>query len=200
MAIGGLLTTTNEVAGRVSMHAVRRDLLAAQARAVGLPLIDVPLPFPCSNDDYEQRMARAVARATAEGFTHVAFGDLFLEDVRQCRETRLGGSGLEPLFPLWHQPTDRLARTMIAAGLCARLTCVDPTRLDRSFAGAQYDGDLLTRLPKDVDPCGERGEFHTFAYAGPMFPAAINVELGEVVERDGFVFADLSPRQAAPTS
>ncbi|HAK56521.1 MAG: adenine nucleotide alpha hydrolase [Vicinamibacterales bacterium] len=198
--VGGLLTTTNDAAGRVSMHAVRCELLAAQARAVGLPLIDVPLPFPCSNDDYEQRMARAVARATGEGFTHVAFGDLFLEDVRHYRETRLRDSGLEPLFPLWHQPTDRLARTMVAAGLRARLTCVDPTRLDRSFAGVQYDDHLLARLPDDVDPCGERGEFHTFAYAGPMFPAPIDVDLGEVVERDGFVFADLSPRRQAPLS
>ncbi len=198
--VGGLLTTTNEVAGRVSMHAVRRDLLRRQARAVDLPLIEVPLPFPCSNTDYEGRMAQAVRRAVAEGFTHVAFGDLFLEDVRQYRETRLAGSGLDPIFPLWRRPTAALSRRIVAEGLRAKLTCVDPRHLDRAFAGMDYDAALLDRLPDDVDPCGERGEFHTFAYDGPMFGTAIDVTVGEIVERDGFVFADLEPPDSGELS
>ena len=192
-SIGGLLTTTNEVAERVSMHGVRRALLFRQARAADLPLIEVPLPFPCSNTDYEARMAKAVAGAVAEGFTHVAFGDLFLEDVRQYREARLAGTGLDPLFPLWQRPTAALSRTLVAEGLRAKLTCLDPRHLDRGFAGADYDTALLDRLPADVDPCGERGEFHTFAYDGPMFGARIDVTVGAIVERDGFVFADLQP-------
>ena len=175
------------------MHAVRRDLLRRQARAVDLPLIEVPLPFPYSNTDYEMRMAQAVRRAVAEGFTHVTFGDLFLEDVRQYRETRLAGSGLDLIFPLWRRPTAALSRRIVAEGLRAKLTCVDPRHLDRAFAGVDYDAALLDRLPDDVDPCGERGEFHTFAYDDPMFGTAIDVTVGEIVERDGFVFADLEP-------
>lgn len=189
--IGGLLTTVNEHASRVAMHAVRLELLEAQARAVGLPLWPVAIPHPCPNDVYEQRFDEAVARATAAGFTHMAFGDLFLEDVRKYREDRLAGSGLQPVFPLWHQPTDRLAREMVAGGLRAILTCVDPRALDRSFAARDFDARLLDELPVTVDPCGERGEFHTFAHAGPMFASRTSVRPGEVVERDGFVFADV---------
>ncbi len=188
----GLLTTTNEAFDRVAMHAVRRELLEAQAVAAGLPLHVVPLPWPCSNARYESIMKQAVAGFVKEGFTHVAFGDLFLEDVRRYREERLAGTGLEPLFPIWKtKPTSDLAADMIDGGLQARLTCVDPRKLDRRFAGRTFDRALIDDLPKDVDPCGENGEFHSFAFAGPMFKTPIALTAGEVVERDGFVFADL---------
>jgi len=190
--IGGLLTTINEPAQRVAMHAVRVDLLEAQADALGLPLWKVPIPSPCPNEAYEHAMRVAVARAVAEGFTHVAFGDLFLEDVRRYREERLAGSGLTPIFPLFGADTAALAKQMVAAGLAARITCVNPAVLDRRFAGRDFNAALLAELPPDIDPCGERGEFHSFAYAGPMFSHAIPIESGIIVERDGFVFADLT--------
>jgi len=190
--IGGLLTTMNEQFDRVAMHAVRRRLVEAQAAAAGVPLRTVPLPWPCSNDEYEARMRTAVAQAVAEGFTHVAFGDLFLEDVRKYREEKLAGSGLTPLFPIWGIPTDELANRMIEHGLRSVLTCVNPKQLDRSFAGRQFDRSLVDDLPPGVDKCGERGEFHSFAWDGPMFNRAVGVTVGEVVERDGFVFADIS--------
>jgi len=191
-SVAALLTTNNEAFDRVAMHAVRRELLEAQAAATGLPLTVVPLPWPCSNEEYERRMAESVAGFVAAGFTHAAFGDLFLEDVRRYREERLAGSGLSPLFPLWKtKATAALAREMIAGGLKARVTCVDPNRLDRSFAGRAFDADLLASLPDGVDPCGENGEFHSFACAGPMFRVPVDVRVGEVVDRDGFVFADL---------
>jgi uncharacterized protein (TIGR00290 family) len=189
--IGALLTTINEPAQRVAMHAVRTELLQAQADALGLPLWQVPIPSPCSNEEYERAMGTAVARAVAEGFTHAAFGDLFLEDVRKYREDRLAGTGLTPIFPLFGADTTALAREMIASGLGARLTCVNPKILDRSFAGREFDAALLADLPASIDPCGERGEFHSFAYRGPMFSRTIPIESGIVVERDGFVFADL---------
>jgi uncharacterized protein (TIGR00290 family) len=189
--IVGLLTTLNQEAGRVAMHAVREELLDAQAEAAGLPLIKVPLPHPCSNDIYEAAMRGAIARARAEGITHMAFGDLFLEDVRRYREQMLAGTGIEPLFPLWGEPTGALAGRMVASGLRAFLTCVDPAQLSPTFAGRTFDEWLLEDLPESVDPCGERGEFHTFAYAGPMFDQPISIRPGEVVTRDGFVFADL---------
>ena len=189
--IGALLTTMNEAFDRVAMHAVRRRLLEEQSAAAGVPLWTVPLPWPCSNDDYEARMRTAVAKAVEEGFTHAAFGDLFLEDVRRYREDRLAGSGLMPIFPIWGIPTDRLAREMIDGGLRAVLTCVNPAHLDRSFAGRQFDHALLAELPAGIDPCGERGEFHSFAYDGPMFNHPVAVTGGDVVDRDGFVFADL---------
>ena len=189
--IGALLTTMNEAFDRVAMHAVRRRLLEEQSRASGVPLWTVPLPWPCSNEEYEARMRTAVAKAVAEGFTHAAFGDLFLEDVRRYREDRLAGSGLTPIFPIWGIPTDQLAGDMIDGGLRAVLTCVNPQHLDRSFAGRQFDRTLLADLPAGVDPCGERGEFHSFAYDGPMFNRAVAVTSGEVVDRDGFVFADM---------
>lgn len=187
-----LLTTFNQAFDRVAMHAVRRTLVEAQAGAVGLPLIDVPLPWPCTNDDYEAAMAGALATAKARhGITHVAFGDLFLEDIRAYREERMRGTGLTPLFPLWGQPTGALARAMVDGGLRARITCVDPHALDPAFAGREFDRSLLDDLPRGVDPCGENGEFHSFAYDGPMFSEPVPVGLGGVVERDGFVFADL---------
>ena len=191
--IGGLLTTINEAANRVAMHAVRTELLEAQAAALGLPLHKIFIPSPCPNELYERAMAVVVTAAVAEGFTHVAFGDLFLEDVRRYREEKLTGSGLSPLFPLFGADTAPLAREMVASGLRARLTCVNPKVLDRSFAGREFDDALLRELPATVDPCGERGEFHSFAYAGPMFSRPIPIESGIVVERDGFVFADLVP-------
>jgi uncharacterized protein (TIGR00290 family) len=195
-----LLTTLNEAFDRVAMHAVRRELLHAQARAAGLPLVIVPLPWPCANAQYEAALGQALAGARTElGVTHVAFGDLYLEDVRAYRERQLAAMGLTPLFPLWGRPTGALAREMVAGGLRAVLTCVDPRRLPPSFAGRTYDAALLADLPEDVDPCGEAGEFHTFAFAGPMFAAPVAHRRGEVVERDGFVFADvLGAAQEAP--
>src|SRR5690349_11267634 len=171
--VSALLTTINADANRVAMHAVRTEVLQAQARALELPLWSVPIPSPCPNEIYERAMAAAVARAVAEGFTHVAFGDLFLEDVRRYREERLAGSGLTPLFPLFGADTTSLAKQMVAAGLAARITCVNPAVLDRRFAGRDFNAALLAELPPDIDPCGERGEFHSFAYAGPMFSHAI---------------------------
>ena len=190
--IGGLLTTMNEAFDRVAMHAVRRQMLEKQAAAAGVPLKTIPLPWPCTNEEYEERMRTAVAEAVAEGFTHVAFGDLFLEDVRRYREQRLAGTGLTPLFPIWGIPTDQLAVDMVASGLRSVLTCVNPKLLDRSFAGRQFDRALLADLPDGVDKCGERGEFHSFAYDGPMFDRPVAVTVGDVVDRDGFVFADVS--------
>ena len=190
-AVQGLLTTINEAVDRVAMHAVRREVLEAQARAAGLPLVVVPIPHPCPNEIYEARMRDAVATAVAEGFTHVAFGDLFLEDVRRYRVERLAGTGLEPLFPVWGIPTAALAREMVATGLRARVACVDTRVLDASFVGREFDRDLLTDLPAGVDPCGENGEFHTCVYAGPMFRAPLPLEPGEVVTREPFVWRDL---------
>lgn len=192
--VAGLLTTVNEVAHRVAMHAVRVDVLDAQADALGLPLWQIPIPSPCPNEAYERAMAAAVARAVAEGFTHVSFGDLFLEDVRRYREEKLAGSGLTPLFPLFGSDTAALARTMIAAGLGARITCLNPTIIDRRFAGREFDLSLLDELPGAVDPCAERGEFHTCAYKGPMFRYPLPIETGVTVERDGYVFTDLTMR------
>jgi uncharacterized protein (TIGR00290 family) len=190
--IGGLLTTMNERFDRVAMHAVRRRMLEHQAAAAGVPLRTIPLPWPCTNEEYESRMGAAVSQAVREGFTHVAFGDLFLEDVRKYREAKLAGTGLTPLFPIWGIPTDQLAMEMIGNGLRSVLTCVNPKHLDRSFAGRQFDRALLMDLPAEVDKCGERGEFHSFAYDGPMFTRPIPITVGDVVDRDGFVFADVS--------
>jgi uncharacterized protein (TIGR00290 family) len=189
--VAALLTTMNEQFDRVAMHAVRRRLLEEQSRAAGIPLWTVPLPWPCTNEQYEARMGDAVAKAVAEGFTHAAFGDLFLEDVRRYREDRLAATGLTPIFPLWGIPTAGLAEEMIDGGLRAILTCVNPKQLDRSFAGRQFDRDLLRDLPAGVDPCGERGEFHSFAYGGPMYTRPVAALAGDVVDRDGFVFADI---------
>jgi len=186
----GLLTTVNAEFDRVAMHSTRRSVLEAQAEAAGLPLWIVPLPWPCSNEIYEARMAEACKRAVDEGVEAIAFGDLFLADVRAYRVEKLKPTGLEPLFPLWEIPTDELARTMIAGGLRARVVCVDPNKLPTSFAGREFDEAFLADLPPGTDPCAERGEFHTCVYAGPMFTAPLALDAGEVVERDGFVFAD----------
>ena len=187
----GLLTTINQAFDRVAMHAVRRSLLDAQARSIGIPLWPVPLPWPCSNEDYERMMSDVCRQAKAEGIECVAFGDLFLPEVRAYRERQLEGTGLTPLFPLWGLPTGALAREMLAGGLKARITCVDPKVLPPTFAGREFDQAFLADLPAGVDPCGEKGEFHTFAYGGPIFREPIPISTGEVVERDGFVFADL---------
>jgi uncharacterized protein (TIGR00290 family) len=202
--VGALLTTVNESANRVAMHGVRADVLQAQADAAGVPLITVQIPQPCANEVYESRMAIAIETARTAGFTHVAFGDLFLEDIRHYREARMRASGLTPLFPLWLRPTDALARDMVDNGLEAFLSCLDPRVLPASLAGRRFDRALLDDLPAGVDPCGERGEFHTCAVAGPMFANRVHVEPGIVVERDGFVFADLRlqtpPERAAESN
>ena len=189
--VAGLLTTVNEKFGRVAIHGFRAELLERQAAATGLPLWKVPLPFPCSNEEYEARMAVVCDRAAREGFTGIAFGDLFLEDIRAYRMAKLTGTGLEPIFPIWGIPTNELAAEMMAGGLRARLTCVDPRKVPAALAGREWDAALLKELPAGVDPCGENGEFHSFAYAGPMFREAIPVVAGERVERDGFCYAEM---------
>jgi uncharacterized protein (TIGR00290 family) len=196
-AVAGLLTTINEAVQRVAMHAVRRDVLEAQAAATGLPLRIVPIPDPCSNDEYESRMRVSTEQAVRDGFTHVGFGDLFLEDVRRYRERNLAGTGLTPLFPLWQMPTPALAREMIDGGLRARLACVDTRVLDESFAGREFDSALLADLPAGVDPCGENGEFHTCVYDGPMFERALSIETGVSVARPPFAWRDFTADLAA---
>ena len=191
--VTALLTTFNFAANRVAMHAVRRALVEAQAEQTALPLWAVELPWPCSNLEYEERMSAVCQRATTEGITAIAFGDLFLQDIRDYRVRQLQGSGLEPLFPVWQIPTEQLGRDMIAAGVKAKITCVDPSKLAKSFAGRDYDLRLLQVLPPEIDPCGENGEFHTFVCDAPVFSRPIGVRVGEVVERDGFVFADVLP-------
>ena len=191
--IAGLLTTVNAEFDRVAMHGTRRATLEAQAAAANLPLWSIPLPWPCSNKEYEQRMAAALTRAVAERIDAIAFGDLFLRDVRTYRENQLRSTGIVPLFPLWDIPTPELAPAMIAGGLRAKLVCVDSTRLNPEFAGRDFDAHLLSDLPPTVDPCGERGEFHSCVYDGPIFSRPIALEAGEIVNRDGFIYADFVP-------
>jgi len=186
-----LVTTVNRQLDRVAMHAVRQQLLAKQAEAVGLPLIEVPIPYPCSNEQYERAMSGLVERLKKMDVEFMAFGDLFLEDIRRYREDRLEGTGIRPLFPLWQIPTDELASSMIADGLEAVITCVDPKQLPAEFSGRGFTRSLLQELPVGVDPCGENGEFHSFVYNGPMFRYAVDIEIGETVERDGFVYTDV---------
>ncbi|MHB1117243.1 Dph6-related ATP pyrophosphatase [Sideroxydans sp.] len=189
-AVTGLFTTINMAFDRVAMHAVRVDLLREQAKAVGLPLYLIEIPYPCSDEQYAAAMADFVARALSEGVQCMAFGDLYLEDIRRYREERMQGTGIEPVFPLWGKPTRALLEEMLASGLRACLTCVDPRVLPAEFAGCELSADLLERLPEGIDPCGENGEFHTFVFDGPMFDYPLAIEAGEVVGRDGFVFAD----------
>lgn len=191
LRIAALFTTFDRAADRVAMHAVRRSLVQAQAERIGLPLWAVDLPWPCSNAEYEEILRSVCRRAVDEGIEAVAFGDLFLADIRSYRERQLEGTGLEPLFPLWEIPTPQLARDMIGAGIKAKLTCVDASKLDRSYAGREFDLAFLESLRPEIGPCGENGEFHTFVYDAPVFPRQIDVRIGEVVERDGFVFADI---------
>jgi len=189
----GLMTTLTEPYQRVSMHGVRMSLVRAQAREAGLPLHEVPIPAPCPNEVYEARMAEAMQRARAEEVTHIVFGDLFLQEVRAYREANLARVGMTPVFPLWGRTTWLLAREMLAGGLRAHLVCIDPRQMPRGFAGGAFDWALLATLPASVDPCGEKGEFHTLAWDGPMFSRPIPVRVGETVEREGFVFTDLVP-------
>jgi uncharacterized protein (TIGR00290 family) len=198
LEVVALVTTLNEAANRVAMHAVRRELLEAQAERTGLALWAVNLPWPCSNDEYENRMRAVCERAVAEGIDAVAFGDLFLEDVRAYRVRQMAETGLELLFPAWGIPTDLFARQMIAGGIRAKITCVDPARLAASFAGLDFDQKFLDALPPDIDPCGENGEFHSFVYDAPVFSRPIAVRTGEIVTRDGFVFADVLQSASAP--
>jgi uncharacterized protein (TIGR00290 family) len=191
--LAALLTTFNAEAGRVAMHAVRRELVEAQAARIGLPLWPVELPWPCPNAEYESRMLEACRRAVSDGITNVAFGDLFLTDIRAYRERQLEGTGLRPVFPVWLIPTAQLARRLLEAGVKAKVTCIDRGKLDASFAGREYDAAFLNDLPAGIDPCGENGEFHTFVYDSPDFARPIPVTAGTVIERDGFVFSDLIP-------
>jgi len=189
----GLMTTVNQVHQRVAIHAVRLELLQRQAEALGLPLQVIDLPSPCTNSQYEEAMEKFVDESKRRGIECMAFGDLFLADIKEYREKKLAGTGITPLFPLWQAPTNRLAKEMIAAGLRAVITCVDPQQLPLSFAGREFNEQFLADLPKHVDPCGERGEFHTFAFDGPMFEKPVRVEIGTILERDGFGYADLLP-------
>lgn len=193
----GLMTTVNQLYHRIAIHAVRMELLQHQAEAAGLPLHLISLPHPCTNADYEAAMGTFISRAKREGVECMAFGDLFLADIREYREARLAGTGITPLFPLWQIPTAELAKQMIRGGLRAVTTCVNPQQLPASFAGREFNEQFLADLPADIDPCGERGEFHSFAFDGPMFRSAVRVEVGEICEREGFVYADLLPISAA---
>lgn len=188
--VAGLLTTVNAAFDRVAMHGTRRSVLEAQAKSAGLPLWQIPLPWPCSNEVYEQRMSDACARAVAEGIDAIAFGDLFLQDIRTYREAQLKPTGLEPMFPLWAIPTAEVAAQMISNGLRAKVVCVDSRQLDPKFAGSDFNSEFLRILPSGIDPCGENGEFHTCVFDGPIFSRPIALETGETVDRDGFIYAD----------
>ena len=187
----GLMTTVNQLYQRIAIHAVRLELLQRQAEAVGLPLHIIDLPCPCTNAQYEAAMETFVTEARGRQIECMAFGDLFLQDVKEYREAKLSGTGITPLFPIWLTPTDELAREMIAGGVRAVVTCIDPRQLPASFAGREFNERFLSDLPADVDPCGERGEFHTFVFDGPMFRRPVPIELGEITEREGFVYADV---------
>jgi uncharacterized protein (TIGR00290 family) len=195
-AVAGLLTTINEAVDRVAMHGTSRAVLEAQAAAAALPLRTVLIPDPCPHEEYAARMKTAVEAAVRDGFTHVAFGDLFLEEVRRYRVERLAGTGLEPLFPLWGIPTNQLAQEMIDGGLRARIACVDTRVLGTPFLGRDFDRALLQELPSAVDPCAENGEFHTCAYAGPMFRAPLDLQVGELVVREPFAWRELKAGRA----
>ena len=188
-----LLASFNDAFQRVAMHAVRLELVEAQAQRTGLALWEAKLPWPCNNEQYEAVMADVCRRAVAAGIEQIAFGDLFLGDIREYRERQMQGTGLQPIFPVWDMPTAQLAADMIAGGVKAKLTCVDPWKLDITYAGRDFDAELVAGLPVGIDPCGENGEFHTFVYESPVFSSPLAVKLGEVVERDGFCFADMLP-------
>jgi uncharacterized protein (TIGR00290 family) len=195
--IAGLMTTFNAAFDRVAMHSTRRNLVEMQAEAAGVPLIAAPIPWPCSNVDYELAMKRVCDKALSEGISAIAFGDLFLADVRAYRERQLKDTGLQPLFPLWGLPTKALAQEMISTGLRAKLVCVDPRQISANFIGRDFDHKFLSEIPAGVDPCGENGEFHSFVHAGPMFSRDLAIVTGEKVERDGFWFCDVLPAVAA---
>ena len=190
----GLLTTINASANRVAMHAVRRSLVETQAERLGLSLHVIEIPEHCTNEIYEDTMTHAIRAAVEDDVRHFIFGDLFLEDVRRYREDQLDDTGITPLFPLWGMPTEGLATSLVNDGVRAVITCVDPQQLSPSFVGRTFDAEFLKALPPDVDPCGERGEFHTFVFDAPSFSSPIDIETGEIVTRDGFVFCDVVPR------
>lgn len=190
--ISALLTTVNEVHERVAIHGVRREVLKAQAASVGLPLIEVPLPSPCSNEVYEARMAAALARLTADSIRDVVFGDIYLEDVRAYREAQLARAGMQGHFPIWGRETRALAHDMLRAGTVAYVATLDTRKLPRSSAGTRYDEHFLASLSASVDPCGESGEFHTVVSDGPEFSRPVPLVKGKDVERDGFVYTDFS--------
>lgn len=189
----GLFSTVNEKFERVAMHAVRNELVQQQAQSAGLPIQLLPIPYPCSNGDYEQVMADFIAQVKQQGIEYIAFGDLYLEDIRQYREEKLTGTGITPLFPLWGKDTKDLSREMVNTGLRAVVTCIDPIAMPETFAGKEYNSSFLQQLPAEVDPCGENGEFHSFAFDGPMFEKPITISVAETVSRDGFIFTDLLP-------
>jgi len=191
--IVGLFSTVNQEFNRVAMHAVRVELLQLQAVSVRLPIQLIPIPYPCSNSQYESIMNKFIEKTKANGIEYFAFGDLYLEDVRKYREDSLVGTGINPVFPLWGMNTKSLSEEMIDSGLKARITCVDPKQLSTDFTGIEYDKSFLERIPDNTDPCGENGEFHTFVYDGPMFKERIKISAGETISRDGFVFTDLLP-------
>ncbi|MCU1332414.1 MAG: hypothetical protein JWM08_1406 [Candidatus Angelobacter sp.] len=195
--VAGLMTTFNAAFDRVAMHSTRRNLVEMQAEAAGVPLIAAPIPWPCSNADYELAMKRVCDQALAQGISAIAFGDLFLTDVRAYRERQLKDTGLQPLFPLWGLPTKALAQEMISTGLRAKLVCVDPRQISANFIGRDFDHKFLSEIPAGVDPCGENGEFHSFVHAGPMFSRDLAIVTGEKVERDGFWFCDVLPAVTA---
>lgn len=195
--VAGLFCTINKVAARTAMHAVRVELLRLQADRAGLPLDIVEIPSPCSNREYEAIMGNFVATAQNRGIESFAFGDLFLEDIRNYRIENFKDTGITPVFPLWGEDTGKLAREIIEGGQQAVITCVDPAQLDKSFAGRQFDNELLAALPAGVDSCGENGEFHTFVFDAPVFSHKIDIVVTETVERDGFVFTDVIPATGA---
>jgi uncharacterized protein (TIGR00290 family) len=194
IALAGLFCTVNKEFGRVAMHGVRVELLRKQAESIGLPLEIIEIPYPCSNAEYENIMGQFVERAKNDNIEYFAFGDLFLEDVRNYREEKLRGSGIKPIFPIWGIPTDKLSREMINGGLKTVITCINPKQISKEFVGKEFDEDFLDSLPKTIDPCGENGEFHSFVFDGPMFKEKIEIVVGDIVHRDDFVFADVLPK------
>ena len=193
--IVALLTTVTETYDRISMHGVRRELLVQQAQSIGLPLHEVRIPPQCVNPIYEARMEEALRIYYAEGVRTVAFGDIFLQDLRAYREKNLARIGMTALFPIWTRDTRELIRSFQAARFRAVAACIDPKVLDRSFAGRELDPSFFRDLPSGVDPCGENGEFHTFVFDGPIFHNPIPVRPGEIVERDSFIYCDLLPSE-----
>ncbi len=188
-----LVTTVTDSYRRVSIHGVREELLEEQAKSLGIPLMKVEIPPDCTNEIYERKMLEVTRRLRSEGIEHMAFGDIFLQDIREYRERKLAGTGIEPLFPLWGRDTGKLANEIINAGIKARITCLDPSKIQPDLAGMEYDSGLLESLPETADKCGENGEFHTFVYGSPMFATDLKIKTGKTVKRDGFVFTDLIP-------
>jgi uncharacterized protein (TIGR00290 family) len=191
----GLFCTFNKKFERGAMHAVRNELICQQAESIGLPLQLIPIPDPCSDSEYKRIMANFIEQVKSQGIDTIAFGDLFLEEIRSYREESLVGTGITPLFPIWGIPTNELSKEMINSGLRAKITCIDPKYLPAEFAGHEYDSTFLEQIPDAIDPCGEKGEFHSFAYDGPMFKNKLNISVGETVTRDGFIYTDLLPEE-----